>query len=180
VSDTPPLCPDAGDVKSASNVSSVSWVLFPAPTASCASWVAWQGQLKFHGSGAKLIHHIPSWHIRQSNYASCASCLGLQHHCILWFTTDRSSHQGHPWVFLGVVHCAFSAHSFTQNTTYCSLIITLNIYIPEASCIILHQNLSSNPESDTRMLLGLRLASCRYKVHPWSINTHEIPLYSWG
>jgi len=104
-SDTVPLRPDARNVESAS-------------PASCASWVAWQRPFKFHASGAKPIHHIPSWYISQSNSASGASRLVYQHHCSSWFTTERCSLQGYPWVFLGMVHHGFSAPSLTCNTLF--------------------------------------------------------------
>jgi len=49
-----------------------------------------------------------------------------------------------------------------------------------ASCIQLHYNYRSDPESDTGRLLGLTPASRRYKVRPCRINTHEIAIYSGG
>ena len=116
-----PLGPDTADVESASPASCVSWVAsFASPAscaswvvspASCASWVTWQRPLKFHASGAKLLHDIPSWHIRQSNSASCASRLVPQNYCSSWFTTERCSPQGYHWAFLGIVHHGFSALS---------------------------------------------------------------------
>jgi len=130
VSDTAPLRPDTRDLESASRASCASRVAFPASPASCASCVSWQPLLKFHASGGKLIHYIPSWHMRQSNSASCASRLVPQYYCLSGFTTERDFLQGYPWIFLGVVQDGFSALSLTCNVTNCCLIITLNIHIP--------------------------------------------------
>ena len=45
---------------------------------------------------------------------------------------------------------------------------------------MLHHNHTSDHESDTGRLLGLTLATHRYRVHHCRINTHEIAIYSEG